>query len=96
MLREALVAIDFLDGPQSRIAFHDSVVDCMYITLHGCRKRGGGVGGGGGGGGGGAKGAPRNSTRSLIYINHTNHDYFCDIMNIESSKIRLSEVRQLP
>ena len=54
------------------------------------------AGGGGGGGGGarGAQGAPRNGTntcRSLITLTMT----ICDIMNIESSKIMLSDLLHL-
>ena len=54
----------------------------------------GGGGGGGGGGQGGAQGAPRNGTntcRSLITLTMT----ICDIMNIESSKIMLSDLLHL-
>ena len=47
---------------------------------------GGGGGGGGGGGTGGTKKWYTSTCRSLI---------ICDTMNIESSKIMLSEVRQL-
>ena len=57
---------------------------------------GAGRGGGGGGGGArGAQGAPRNGTstcRSLINIINHMVDYLC---HYESSKIMLSEVRQL-
>ena len=55
-------------------------------TMHGCRKRGGK-------GGGGAQGAPRNGTstcRSLISTTLTMT--ICDIMNLENSKIMLSEL----